>query len=256
MQAKNAITKKRIWELDFIRGLAVIGMVVIHLYYVLTQIHNINVLGALPSVKKVLELVMDYGGILFILISGICSCFSKDNLRRGLHLFLFAMLVSYITMLYQTYIDPRHSYLILFGILHCLSVCMLLGHFVLRLPERSNLTDGVLSILAIIIIAGGSLLRAGEISFPVLYGYAIPSVFPSSDYFPLLPFFGWFLLGIVIGKRYYRRGHMLFSSEKVGRFFLIRGISFIGRHSLIIYLAHQPIIFGIIAILQQIGLLS
>ena len=78
--------------------------------------------------------------------------------------------------------------------------------------------------------------------------------FSSSDYFPLMPNFGYFLLGAAAGRKLYAEKRSLWpdgpAQNPVGRFF-----SLCGRHSLGIYLAHQPVIYGVLAALHMAGIL-
>ena len=64
----------------------------------------------------------------------------------------------------------------------------------------------------------------------------------------LLPFFGWFVIGAGLGKLVYRRKQSLLPRVNAD-FFLLRFLCFVGRHSLEIYLLHQPILSGITALL-------
>jgi uncharacterized membrane protein len=68
--------------------------------------------------------------------------------------------------------------------------------------------------------------------------------FSSSDYFPLLPNLGYFLLGSVIGRTVYRKKETLLPMVNPKNP-LICVLSFCGKHSLWIYLLHQPILAGI-----------
>jgi uncharacterized membrane protein len=68
--------------------------------------------------------------------------------------------------------------------------------------------------------------------------------FSSSDYFPLLPNLGYFLLGSVIGRTAYRKKETLLPMVNPKNP-LICVLSFCGKHSLWIYLLHQPILAGI-----------
>ena len=68
--------------------------------------------------------------------------------------------------------------------------------------------------------------------------------FATSDYFPLLPHLGWFLLGAVLGRTVYRKKQTLLPMVNPQNI-LVRIFSFLGRQSLWIYLLHQPIISGI-----------
>lgn len=247
----TAPKRNRVWELDFVRGLAVLGMVFIHMNYALNAYFDINILASLPDFEKIVLLVMDYGGILFIFISGICCCFSHNNLKRGLQLFFIAMLVTYVTFMYEHFVDPNNLYTILFGILHCLSLCMIAGHFLLKLPQKQYITNIIYTVLGILLVIAGLWLADAQVDIPGICGSLIYPWFLSSDYFPLLPALGWFVLGLAVGNSFYKKGKAFIPSQKVGRFPLVSGISFVGRHSLIIYLLHQPVLFGIMFLIQS-----
>ena len=81
--------------------------------------------------------------------------------------------------------------------------------------------------------------------FPI--GLRSASFFAGSDYFPIFPGFGWFLIGAALGKTVYRKKESLLPSVNAD-FFLLRGLRFVGRHSLWFYLLHQPVLFAIIYI--------
>lgn len=69
--------------------------------------------------------------------------------------------------------------------------------------------------------------------------------FASSDYFPLLPNLGWFLVGAFLGRTGYRRKESLlpqFPAEARP----VRFLSWCGRQSLFIYLLHQPVLAGLL----------
>ena len=72
--------------------------------------------------------------------------------------------------------------------------------------------------------------------------------FSSGDYFPLAPNLGWFLLGAFVGRTVYRKRESLL--PKVSEDLLpLRLLRFCGRHALLIYLLHQPIITGLLMLL-------
>jgi uncharacterized membrane protein len=73
--------------------------------------------------------------------------------------------------------------------------------------------------------------------------------FASSDYFPILPNLGYFLVGAAIGKTLYRKKETLLPMVNP-RNPILRCLQFFGRHSLWIYLLHQPILSGICMLLQ------
>ena len=68
--------------------------------------------------------------------------------------------------------------------------------------------------------------------------------FASSDYFPLLPFLGFFLLGTVLGRTVYSKKQTLLPRVN-SKNFLLRFLQWCGRQSLWIYLLHQPVLSGI-----------
>jgi uncharacterized membrane protein len=64
------------------------------------------------------------------------------------------------------------------------------------------------------------------------------------DYYPILPWFGIALLGVFVGHTLYPGGTPRFTLPDLSQRAPIRGLTFLGRHSLLIYLVHQPILLG------------
>jgi len=125
-------------------------------------------------------------------------------------------------------------------VLHCLGVCMLLWPIFRKLPHWALALLGLC--LAII---GLYLLGRPGLPFPYLMPLGLPwSGFSSSDYFPLLPYFGFFLIGCALGRSVYRKKQSLLPKVNAN-FFLIRFLTLCGKHSLWIYLLHQPLLSGI-----------
>lgn len=224
---------KRIWELDAFRGLCILGMVIVHFIYDLA-----------PQDPSALYLLMlDWGGVLFVLLSGICATLGSKSLRRGAIVFGCGILVSAVTYgMYRLGLADQ-GIVIYFGILHCLGVCMMLW------PLLRKLSAPVLAATAIPAVMLG-LWMDGLPGVETLWlmPLGLPwQGFRSSDYFPLLPYLGWFLLGAAIGKTLYRRKVSLFpgvDADKPVPAFL----RLCGRHSLVIYLLHQPILLAVISL--------
>lgn len=228
--------KKRIWELDALRGLFILGMVVVHFVYDLVDLYGLVEWEYPP----LFSFVMDWGGVLFFLISGISVTLGSHYIRRGLLVFASGLVVSAVTYGMYRLGFAGKSLIIYFGVLHCLGVCMLLWPLFRRLPHWGLALAGIALVLL------GFYVRTlpwTESYFWMPFG--IPWVhFSSSDYFPLLPYFGFFLLGSALGKSVYRKKESLLpnvnSENIVIRFFLL-----CGKHSLWIYLLHQPVLSGI-----------
>lgn len=78
-----------------------------------------------------------------------------------------------------------------------------------------------------------------DLDFLFPFGFTSNDFF-SADYFPLFPWFFCFLLGSCFGK--------WLKSNKAPEFFYkshLKFLSFVGRNTLIIYVLHQPILFGL-----------
>ena len=75
--------KKRIWELDAFRGICVLGMLIVHFVYDLTELYRL--VSWQPG--DAFAWVQRWGGVLFLLLSGICVTLGRRSVRRGLIVF-------------------------------------------------------------------------------------------------------------------------------------------------------------------------
>lgn len=232
------MTKKRVWELDALRGLCILGMIVVHFFF------DLSLFGA-----KTLDLpgwfvfIRQYGHVLFVLISGICATLtSRSTLQRGLFVFGCGLLVSYVTF-FMDYVLGFSNLRIWFGILHMLGLCMILYTLFRKLPFWA------LALFGAAFLALGFWMKTVTVSADYLFplGLRSPNFYVGSDYFALFPGFGWFLIGAALGKTVYRKKESLLPKVNAD-FFLLRGLRFTGRHSLWFYLLHQPVLFAIIYI--------
>ena len=220
---------KRIWDLDALRGICLLGMVGIHLLY------DLRVSLPLP-----LKLLQDWGGCAFLLLSGLCVTLGHRPVRRGLVVLGCGMVCTLVTWGMRAMGLAGAGSVIWFGVLHCLGVCMLLW------PVFRQLPSPCLGALGGVWIALGYALEHIWLDGPWLMplGIRYPG-FVSADYFPLFPNLGFFLLGAVLGRTLYRKKESLLPNVRPNRF-----LCFCGRHSLAIYLLHQPILYGILLILN------
>jgi uncharacterized membrane protein len=232
----------RYWEIDLVRGIAILMMVVFH------TVFDINYFGIFPVVMG--SGFWKYFGLLiaslFLLVVGVSFSVSyartlvntsgwqiyRKYLYRGAGIFAFGLLVTLGTWLYLG------EGFIVFGILHLIGISIILAPFFYRFG-KFNLLLGI-----ICIIIG---LAVGNIPGPVwLLPFGIhPATFWSVDYTPLLPWFGMVLIGIGAGSVIYPGGTRIFSLPQ----FPPRGsaaLIFSGKHSLLLYLVHQPVIILIL----------
>lgn len=233
--------KKRIWELDALRGLFILAMVAVHLIYDLQSFFGASLLVDNPLYNFILE----WGGSVFFLISGICATLGSHPVRRGLIVFGCGLVVSAVTWGMYALDFAGRGMIIYFGVLHCLGVCMLLWPLFQRIPWFIN---GVLALFMIVYGVYLDPLRFDCSMWLIPLGFK-PYRFATSDYFALMPFLGFFLAGTLLGKWVYK--------EKTTRFpkanpenFLIRFLTLMGKWSLPIYMLHQPVLTGVVALLE------
>jgi uncharacterized membrane protein len=230
----------RFWEIDILRGIAVILMIFLHFLFDLNflKIYTINV-NSFPLI-----LFTQPTRIIFVGLVGVSLAISysraKQNLTkrqiqknffiRGLKIFGLGLLISIVTWFYL------HGRFVKFGILHCIGLSIIFAIPFLHLKTKNLLFGAVL-------IPIGILLRTMVFDFNWLFWLGfIPKYFRSVDYFPILPWFGVVLIGIFIGNTLYPEGRRIFEIQDLSCFRFIRFLCFLGQHSLVIYLLHQPIL--------------
>lgn len=235
------MTKQRIWELDALRGVCILGMLVFHTLYDITALFRL-VSWQIPGW---LTLIADAGARVFLLLSGLCVTLGSRPVRRGLSVFGCGMLCTLVTWAMYMLGLSGQGIIIRFGMLHCLGLCMLLWPLMRRLPAWALAAAGILIIACGWYLDICGLRVESHWLFPLglrYYGFS------SGDYYPLLPCLGWFLLGAVLGRALYRRQTTLLpriDPHKQPLAFL----QLCGRYSLPIYLLHQPILSGILSLL-------
>ena len=234
--------KKRIWELDVLRGIFMIAIIFFHLMYDLVYLFGVVELTT-PLAQKLYQLGNDCGGIPFLLISGLCATIGSRPVKRGLWVLGGGAIISLVTtaMYLLGFVDKW--IIIYFGVLHCIGTCMLLWPLFRKAPAP------VLLIVGLVFAALGLYMRQHvRVDFPWLVAFGfIPHNFVSSDYFPLLPNFGYFLVGAAAGKLLYKDKVSLLPNVNE-RNILVRFFTFFGKNSLLIYLLHQPILAGLVGL--------
>ena len=229
---------ERFWEVDFARGIAIIMMVIFHTLF------DIAFLGIYPvEVYSGFWRIFAYvTATLFVFLVGISLTLSAARsaprlqgfayawkfISRGLWIFALGMVVTVVTWLYL-----GEGYVI-FGILQLIGVSVMIGPLFFRFGQK-NIVLGV-----IVILAGLAVQGVVGPAWLLWLGIHPPS-FYSVDYTPLLPWFGVVLIGISAGQWLYPEGVRRFSLPDL-RLSSARAISFLGRHSLLIYFVHQPVI--------------
>ncbi|HSA96738.1 MAG TPA: heparan-alpha-glucosaminide N-acetyltransferase [Acidobacteriota bacterium] len=240
----------RIWEIDFLRGLAIILVIGYHLLYDLRDYLGLpRFLGwSTDLTTAAWTIAQHFFAGLFVLLSGVSSALTRSNIRRGLRLLAVALaltLGTYLIAVWLHLFDPADT--IIFGILHCLAVSMLLyGGVFKRISAAANALCGaaVIALTALLPILRKALAIRSDWLVP--FGLPSPS-FSTLDYFPLIPWLGVFLIGAALGRTLYASRRSLLPWRLPSTF-----VNFAGRYSLWIYIVHQPLIVGVLYALGKI----
>ncbi|MDE1992086.1 MAG: DUF1624 domain-containing protein [Rhizobiaceae bacterium] len=142
---------------------------------------------------------------------------------------------------------------IFFGILHCIAAASIIGLLFLRLPAFATLLIAVLLAIGILVdnVVAPLSLHSAFFDRPWLYWIGLSENLPrSNDYVPIFPWLTPFLFGLGVAQLATAMGwlHPL-ARLGGGRNLIARA----GRHSLIFYLLHQPILFGLVYLLSLVA---
>lgn len=267
--------KNRIWELDFLRGFAILLVVFDHACYDFGQMFYQWKNSGSAFLQTLNDFSNDYlfGDVrlfwraaflfLFFFVSGVSTAFSRNNFLRGAKLWGVALAVSFVTKLADVVTESDGAF-ILFGVLHCLATVILLyavadgmisGAFYLVKKIRKKENKAWIKTLVCCLVFAA--ISAVGLWLHITYNpkladvsqkYMISSVdgrlgmffytrqWWTADYFPLIPFVSFFFMGAIVGKTLYR--------DKKTKLPLLSGvwhtpITFVGRHSLVVYLGGQ-----------------
>ena len=182
---------------------------------------------------------------LFIFLSGVSSRFSRSNIKRGLLALVVAAAVTIATEIIGM---P-----IWWGVLHLLAFCMVFFGLTQKLWDK--IPEIILPVVFVILIIAGAVATANiHITCPHPWLRYIVSVlgwrqegFVSFDFFPILPWMFIFMLGTWAGI--YIKDRKLpewFYGYKVPIFPIV------GRKALLIYILHQPILYGVVIGIRQL----
>ncbi len=221
--------KRRFDILDGWRSLAIVLMLAYHFLY------DLALFGVITWEQMFctpLNVMQKFICCSFILLAGASARFSRNNLRHGLIVLAAGVVVEIGAMV--------GGQVIRFGVLMLLGWSMVIWHLLGRWLQK----------LPCWLLAAGSLAlffltnwwtQHAAVSVAWLYPLGFPGPdFSSADYFPLLPWLFLFLAGAALGGwcLEHRDSRLLAAP-------LPKALTFPGRHSLIIYLLHQPVLYGV-----------
>jgi uncharacterized membrane protein len=232
----------RIRMVDIARGSAIVLMIIYHTAF------DINFLGLSPLAMSEgpWSLLQKLTGFMFVSIAGISLALSERgnrtgyerHFKRALRLGIIALLITAATWVYP------HEPFVKFGVIHMLALATLIAPFFLRF--------GVVNVLlGLLIIIGGIMINEHTTDNPWLFWLGLRTAdYTSLDHYPLLPWFGVFLIGTFAGSKIEQKKQ----PEKPSGIAALLG--WMGRHSIQIYILHQPALMAILMLISASGILG
>ncbi|MDW5415243.1 heparan-alpha-glucosaminide N-acetyltransferase [Iodobacter sp. CM08] len=214
---------------DLLRGIAVVLMVLFHFSFDLAYFGVWSVQTNIdPEWVALRTLIVS----LFAAVAGLCAG-AQPSWQRQLRLLACAGAAT----LGSWFIFPNA--IIWFGVLHFFFVAGLIAPLFRNKPR-------LCLVLGLLLILLGVLLQATLFDQPALAWLGMMTYKPrTEDYVPMLPWFGVVLLGIaaqtMLPAQWLAQGGQR----------QLAPLRWLGKHSLIIYLIHQPILFGVLGLLLK-----
>jgi uncharacterized membrane protein len=236
--------KVRFWEVDFLRGWAIVLMVLFH------SVFDLNYFGGyeVEISSGIWFYLARFTASLFLLLVGVSLVLSYSRakllgeedrfrfrlLKRGVWIFSLGLGITLVT-----YLSIGKGFIV-FGVLHLIGISLLMAYPFLRLHWQNF-------IFGLFFIAVGLYLQTVNVEFPWLIWLGLaPRDFYSLDYVPIFPWFGVVLMGMGLGYLLYRGYRRRVTLPDLADSSFVRSLAFLGRNSLTIYLVHQPVLIAIL----------
>lgn len=244
VSSPNEKVSNRYALLDCIRGITLLSMILYHGAWDLVYLYGVKWNWYKGTGAYIWQQSICWT---FIFLSGFCWSLGKRPFKRGLIVFGGGILVSAVTCLLM----PENR--VVFGVLTLTGSCMLLMIPLDKLLKKIPSEAGIfLSFLLFFITRN---INRGYLGFESLNMIKLPEKwyrglpatylgftagdFFSTDYFSLFPWLFLFISGYFVQRTFEKRdilSHSCFKWNPVP-------FSFFGRHSLLIYLLHQPVLY-------------
>lgn len=230
--------RRRLWAIDALRGVALIAMATYHFSWDLEYFGYLEP-GTVGHGGFKIYARLIAGSFLFLAGIGLVLGHTPVFRARPFAIRFAKIAAAALVITIATWFAFPDSF-IFFGILHAIAAASLIGLLFLRLPPILTLA------IAAAAFAAPFYLRSPIFDTPALWWVGLSETLPrSNDYVPLLPWLAPFLAGIAAARLAFSFGwfERLRSDGSAG---WKKALTTAGRHSLIIYLLHQPLLFALV----------
>lgn len=229
----------RFIAIDVARGIALIAMTIFHFGW---DLENFGIARAGMTLEPQWKYFARAIAASFLVLVGVSAWFAHRNGINKRSLLKRVALVggAALVITIVTWFATPNSF-IFFGILHNITVSSVLVLLLLRAPWWICLG------LALVFFIGAFQFASSSFNAPWVWWTGLNELRPqSNDYVPLFPWFGWVLVGFGTAKLADFLGVLEKLSSGTANSVPAKFLAIIGRHSLIYYLLHQPIMIGLL----------
>jgi len=245
----NRKHRDRFIELDALRGIAIGLMIFLHLLW------DLDYFGVVPLNHEVYQ-IQKMVPLMFFALVGICLAicqqkkktmpqekqkqFNRHLAIRGLKICGLGLIITIISLIFM----PDRP--VIFGVLHFIGLSIILSVPFLKLKKYNIFAAGIVALMGLLI---SNITIGNPTVFHLIVGVHQADVWRYTiDYFPLFPWFSAVLFGIFLGDILYNGNERRFNLPGISNYRPIHALSWIGKHSLAIYLAHQPILAAMLSV--------
>ena len=268
------IFSKRIHEIDFARGFLIILVLIDHIMFCF-QDYGIKWWGEgfwlyeaahfyVHSYAR--DIIQPICLMAFCFISGISCAFSRNNRKRSIVALIIAVVLAALTNIGQLILNANNVDSLIridLNIIAVLGICIFSYSFIDKLSWKANLAvilfgfivssyiNPIMRVTLLQQFGGITSVRPGmnygiegtpKFYMPIFWEYPIVA-----DIVPLFPYMMFFFSGTLFSYFVYKQNR---KSLFPRRFNWERPVCFLGRHTMVIYLSHVVVIFGIFMLIN------
>ena len=257
--------RKRIWEVDFLRGFMILFVVWDHfmwdVYFGSTNPYQTGLFQWLEKVARsyygtygLRALTHDTFVSMFVFTSGVSCAFSNSNGKRAIKMICFAMLLSAVTFAASSILGADVT--VNFNVIHVIAMSVLIWAGLEWLTSKfkkdwqHNLYGWLMFAIIITVLIVGYQAKVKPWTdenriwfFLAEHSHTVPgfSEFWGGDYLAFFPDFAWFLVGGFLGKYLYKQKTTLFPKFNAK---WVSPITFCGKYSIWVYFGTQLFMYG------------